>query len=197
MIWAVVLAAGESKRMGRPKLLLPYGKTTIIETVIDRVTASRVDQTLVALGSRWRTLKKQIREYAISTAVNPGYQTGMLSSVQRGIAALPDKCRAAVVVLGDQPDVLPEVINLLIDAYHRGKKGIVVPVYRRKRGHPILIDLKYRREIKTLRPQIGLRELMQRHPQDILEVRVPDSGVLHDIDVPGDYRIALKTEGKR
>ena len=197
MIWAVILAAGESKRMGAPKLLLPYGRTTIIETVITQMTSSSVDTTLVVLGSRWRTIKKLIGKHPVVTAVNPRFRQGMLSSIQRGIAALPRNCRAAVIVLGDQPDIRPGVINNLAEAYRREGKGIVVPVCRGKRGHPVLIDLKYRSEIAALDPEIGLRELLQRHPEDILEVRVPDSDILRDIDMPGDYRKALKVKGKR
>ena len=197
MIWAVILAAGESKRMGAPKLLLPYGRTTIIETVIKRATSSKVDRSLVVLGSHWRTLKELIKKHPVVTAVNPRFKLGMLSSIQRGIAALPRKCRAVVIVLGDQPDIRPGVINLLVEAYRRQGKGIVVPVCRKKRGHPVLIDLKYRSEIAALDPEIGLRELLQRHPEEILEVRVPRSTVLLDVDTPIDYRKALRVKGKR
>jgi molybdenum cofactor cytidylyltransferase len=197
MIWAVILAAGESKRMGAPKLLLPYGRTTIIETVIERATSSNVDRTLVVLGSHWRTLKELIKKHPVASAVNPRFKLGMLSSIQRGIAALPRKCRAVVIVLGDQPDLQPGVINLLIEAYRQQGKGIIVPIYGNKRGHPALIDLKYRDEIAALDPEIGLRELLQRHPEDILEVQIPDSTALLDIDTPVDYRKALRVKEKR
>jgi len=192
MIWAVIPAAGESKRMGGPKLLLPYGRTTIIETVIEKATSSKVDGTLVVLGSHWRTLKELIKKYPVVTCVNSRFTQGMLSSIQRGISALPRDCRAAVIVLGDQPDIRPGVINLLIEVYRRDGKGINVPIYGRKRGHPVLVDLKYKSAIAALDPEIGLRELLQKHPEDILEVRVPSSPVLLDIDTPGDYRKASK-----
>jgi molybdenum cofactor cytidylyltransferase len=193
MIWAMVLAAGESRRMGRPKLLLPYGRTTIIETVIRRVVSSRVDKTLVVLGSRWRTIKKIIDHLPITTAVNPRYKQGMLSSVRRGIAALPRGCRAVVVALGDQPEIRTGVVNHLVRAYQRGKKGIIVPVYRGKRGHPFLLDLRYGKEIAALNPEVGLRELVRKHPEDILEVRMPDANILHDIDNPDDYKKAARS----
>jgi molybdenum cofactor cytidylyltransferase len=196
MIWAVILAAGESRRLGGAKLLLPYGRTTIIETVINKVTSSKVERTLVVLGSHWRTLKELIKKYPVVTAVNPRFKQGMLSSIQRGISALPRNCRAAVVVLGDQPDVRPGVINLLLADYRREGKGIVVPVYGQNRGHPLLVDLKFRNEIAGLNPEVGLRDLLQKHPQDILEVRVPRSSVLLDIDTPEDYRKAKKIKEK-
>jgi molybdenum cofactor cytidylyltransferase len=197
MIWAMILAAGESKRMGLPKLLLPYGRTTIIEAVIRRVVSSRVDEVLVVLGSRWRKIKKQIEHFPVTTAVNLRYKQGMLSSVVRGIAALPRRCRAVVIVLGDQPDVRTGIINRLLRAHRQGKKGIIVPVYRGKRGHPFLIDLKYRTEIAALDPEVGLRELLMKHPEDILEVRVRDVNILQDIDSPDDYRKAAVKSKKR
>jgi molybdenum cofactor cytidylyltransferase len=197
MISAVILAAGKSDRMGAAKLLLPYGRTTIIETVIERVVSSKVDRTAVVLGSHWRTLKELIKKYPVLTAVNLRFKQGMLSSIQRGIAALPQDCRAAVIVLGDQPDIGTGVINRLIDAYHRNDKGIVVPVYGENRGHPVLIDLKFREEIAVLNPEIGLRELLHRHPEEILEVRAPDSCILLDIDTPADYQKALEIKKKR
>jgi molybdenum cofactor cytidylyltransferase len=194
MIWAMILAAGESKRMGRPKLLLPYGRTTIIETVIDRVVSSQVDETLVVLGSRWRTIKQKIEHLPVTTAVNPRYKQGMLSSVVRGIAALPRGCRAVVVALGDQPEIRLGVVNRLLRAYRGGKTGIIVPVYRGKRGHPFLLDLKYRKEIAALNPEVGLRELLQKYPEDILEIQVPDANILQDIDNPADYEKAARSK---
>lgn len=197
MIWAMILAAGESRRMGRPKLLLPYGRTTIIEAVIRRVVSSRVDEVLVVLGSRWRTIKRKIEHLPVTTAVNPRYKQGMLSSVVRGIAALPRRCRAVVIVLGDQPELRPGVVNRLLRAYRQRKKGIIVPVYRGKRGHPFLLDLRYRKEIAALNPEVGLRELLQRHPEDILEILVPDANILYDIDNPDDYKKAARSKIRR
>jgi molybdenum cofactor cytidylyltransferase len=111
----------------------------------------------------------------------------MLSSVRRGLSALPPSARAAAFILADQPEVASSVIDLMIEAYRREKKGIVLPVYRKKRGHPLLIDLKYRREIESLSPDIGLRGLLREHRDDILEVRVSSPAVLKDIDNPDDY----------
>lgn len=196
MIWAVVLGAGESKRIGEPKLLLPYGEKTIIETVIEKTLDSRVDKTLVVLGSKWRKIGRIVKAYDVQIAVNPRFREGMLSSIQRGISALPRSSRAAVIALADQPTLSARVIDSLIEAYSRRKKGLVVPVYRKKRGHPLLIDLKYREEIGKLDPRIGLRQLLQRHPDDILEVKVSSPAVLGDIDTMEDYKKALAGKGR-
>jgi molybdenum cofactor cytidylyltransferase len=187
VIWAIVLAAGESRRMGRPKLLLPYGDRTIIETVVQNVVSSRADRVLVVLGGYRREIEEKIRGFAVKRVINRRYQEGMLSSVRRGLSALPPSARAAAFILADQPEVASSVIDLMIEAYRREKKGIVLPVYRKKRGHPLLIDLKYRREIESLSPDIGLRGLLREHRDDILEVRVSSPAVLKDIDNPDDY----------
>jgi molybdenum cofactor cytidylyltransferase len=191
MIGAVVLAAGESKRMGVPKLLLPYRGATIIEAVLDAVTASGADATLVVLGANRTAIRERIRRFPVSVAVNTRFREGMLSSIQTGISALPRRCRAALVVLGDQPALPPSALDALIDAWNEGRKGIVVPVFGGRRGHPLLLDLKYRREIDGLTPETGLRGLLAAHPEDILEVDVPDGAVLADIDTPDDYRKAV------
>ncbi|MBM3285111.1 MAG: nucleotidyltransferase family protein [Candidatus Aminicenantes bacterium] len=196
MIWAVLLAAGESRRMGEPKLLLPYGEKTILEAVLQNAVASRVDRVLVVLGSRWRRIKNLIREYDVETVINPRFRQGMLTSIQRGIAVLPDACRAAVVVLADQPAIPTEIIDGLIRVYRQKKKGLIVPVYRKKRGHPLLVDLKYRQEISLLEPSFGLRQLLRRHPEDILEVRVSTPSILRDIDDPAAYAKAILKEGR-
>jgi molybdenum cofactor cytidylyltransferase len=191
MIGAVVLAAGESKRMGAPKLLLPYRGATIIEAVLDAVTASGADATLVVLGANRTAVRERIRRFPVSVAVNKRFREGMLSSIQTGISALPRRCRAALVVLGDQPDLPTSVIDALINAWNGGRKGIAVPVFEGRRGHPLLLDLKYRREIDRLKPGTGLRGLLAAHPEDILGVDVPDGAVLADIDTPDDYRKAV------
>ncbi|MEW5901721.1 MAG: nucleotidyltransferase family protein [Acidobacteriota bacterium] len=197
MIWAVVLAAGESRRMGGPKLLLPFGSSTIIETVIRRLLASRVDKLLVVLGASARPIREKIKEFPVKTVLNRRFHRGMLSSVQCGIAALPASAEAAVIALADQPAISPEVLNSLISAYSRKRKRIVVPVYRGERGHPLLLDLNFRREIMALDPAIGLRQLLERHPDDVFEVRISSPAVLHDIDNADDYLSALGRTGRK
>lgn len=192
MIWAIILAAGESRRMGECKLLLPLEEKTIIETVVENVVSSRVDGTLVVLGSKRRRMKSRIQKYAVRITANPYFKKGMLSSVQWGFQELPEETRAALVFLGDQPLISKDVINLILEAFKSHQKGIVVPVRHGSRGHPVLIDTKYRKEIQNLDPKIGLRQLIYSHPEDILEVEVETCpGILSDIDHWQDYEKEL------
>lgn len=192
MVWALILAAGESRRMGAAKLLLPYGGATIIETVIDHVVRSKIDRVLVILGSRERKIRDKIRDLPVSITVNPLFSQGMHSSVQRGFASLPENTRACLVVLGDQPSIPSSVIDAMIDAWEQERKGIVLPVYAGQRGHPILIDMRYRDEVKTLDPGTGLRGLVHDHGTDVLEVEVDTQNILKDIDTKEDYITEMK-----
>jgi molybdenum cofactor cytidylyltransferase len=187
MISAIVLAAGQSKRMGTAKMLLPFGKKTIIESVIDNVRQSKVKEVLVVLGADREKLERQISHLPVKIVFNPKYSTGMLSSVHHGFDQLKPKAKAAVVVLGDQPSLSPSTIDHMIDAFKRTQKGIVLPVYRSRRGHPILIDMKYKEEIQRLNPHVGLRELIHRNSDDIFQLEVGSDSILQDIDTPQDY----------
>ncbi len=192
MIWAMILAAGESKRMGKPKLLLPFGEKTMIETIVSTVVSSKVEQTLVILGSDREKTEEKIKNYPIKIVYNRDFRSGMLSSVQCGFKSLPEETRAVLVVLGDQPKISTTVINKLIDAYKSSGKGIVLPAYKKERGHPVLIDVKYGEEVENLSPEVGLRGTVYNHPEDILEVEVETLSIFQDIDSESDYKRELK-----
>lgn len=197
MIQAVILAAGKSERMGSVKPLLPWGKRTLIEAIIDRVARSRAKKVLIVLGAARDDIEPVIAKHDLRTVFNPDFARGMLSSIQRGLEAVPRDARAVLFFLGDQPAPSAAIINRLIDAYEKTGKGIVLPVCGGRRGHPVLIDLKYRNEIRALDPGIGLRQLVRNHPEDILEVRTRSPRVLHDIDTPEDYERALASRRRR
>ncbi len=198
MICAIVLAAGESRRMGTQKLLLPFGSCTVIETIVRTALESSVEETLVVLGADREKVKEVLQSYPLTFAVNENYRSGMLSSVQAGFRALPGGTRAAVVMLGDQPSVSREIVDGLVRAYKDGTRGIIVPVHGGRRGHPVLIDAGYKSEILGLDPAIGLQQLVRGHPEDVLEVPVEAAGILKDLDRPGDYRKETgRTPGKK
>jgi molybdenum cofactor cytidylyltransferase len=195
MIWAMILAAGESKRMGKPKLLLPFGEKTMIETIVETVVSSKVEQTLVILGSDREKTEEKIKNYPVKIVYNRDFRSGMLSSVQCGFKSFPAETRAVLVVLGDQPKISTTVINKLIDVYKSSGKGIVLPVYKKERGHPVLIDVKYGEEVENLSPEVGLRGTVYNHPEDILEVDVETLSIFQDIDSESDYKREVEKKG--
>jgi len=191
MIWAMILAAGESKRMGEPKLLLPYGEKTIIEAVIGNVVQSKAEDILVVLGSDREKIEEKIKDLPVKVVFNPNFREGMLSSAQTGFQTLPEDTQCVLVFLGDQPAIPHDIIDKVIDAYNRTKKGIVLPVYEGNRGHPVLIDMKYKGEVKKLSADLGLRGVVYSHPEDIQEVEVETPSILRDIDDEDDYEREL------
>jgi len=191
MIWTIILAAGESRRMARPKLLLPFGEKTIIETVLDNAVSSKANYTLLVTGGFREKIKQKTKGFPAITVFNPDYMRGMLSSVQMGFRSLPEGAQAAVVLLGDQPSISHTVIDKIIDAYSSSSKGILLPTYKKKRGHPVLFDMKYKSEIAALSPKVGLRGIVYGHPNDVFEVPVTTSSILRDIDNMQDYKREL------
>lgn len=188
MICAIVLAAGESRRMGCQKLLLPFGKTTVIGHVVDELLRSALDAVYVVVGHERNRISDQLSRRSMTIVTNPNYKLGMLSSVRCGLQALPQQCEKVLVALGDQPAITSELVNQMIQSSSATNKGILVPLYRGKRGHPILFSIRYRDEIMTSFDNVGLRGLLQAHPDDIFQLSVSTPAILSDIDCPEDYR---------
>lgn len=190
-IWAVILGAGESKRMKTQKLLLPFDGKTMIERVIENVMQSDVDHTLVVIGSNREEILGVIGNLPVSHCYNDNYKQGMLSSVKYGVKALPANYDAVLVFLGDQPMIPKEAVNMVIDTYRNSNKGIVIPTFRKKRGHPLLIDRRYLEEIERLEEKEGLRGLAIKFADDVLEVETNMPGILRDIDTREEYETAI------
>ena len=186
-IWGMILAAGESKRMKTRKLLLPFYGSTMIEKVIANVNSSEIKNILLVLGSGREEILEVIKSLPVKHCYNENFTQGMLSSVKCGFRSLPGSMSAVLIFLGDQPRIPGHIVKKVIRAYQESGKGILMPVYKQKRGHPILIDCRYRDEIERLDEQEGLRSLSKRFPDDVLEVEVDDDGILRDIDTREEY----------
>jgi len=186
-VTAVVLAAGESSRMGRNKLLLPWGETTVLARTLANVEASVAHDLVVVTGHERERIVPLAAMAGVATVHNHDYAQGMLSSVQVAVRALPAASEAILVVLGDQPMVAPASINRLLTAYAGSAAGLVAPVYNGRRGNPVLIDRRYFDELLALPPDDAPRALLGRHANDLLAVPVDDEAILYDLDRPEDY----------
>lgn len=191
-IWAIVLAAGKSTRMKQQKLLMPFNGKTIVETVISKIIPVLKSNIMVVLGSNRAEIEEKINHFPIESCFNINYEEGMLSSVVCGFNLLPDDAAAALIFLSDQPQIDTEVIRAVIKEWEHSGKGMVIPTFKGKRGHPVLIETKYKKEINRLDPEKGLRQLMQKFPQDIAEVEVSKEEILRDIDTPADYHFEIE-----
>ena len=187
MLSAILLAAGKSQRMGKLKQLMPFGESTILEQTIDNLLNSAADETIVVLGHKAEEITKTIATKPIKIIVNPNYGEGMSTSIIAGLNLVSGQAQAVMLALGDQPLVDSQTINRLIAEFSRHDKGIAVPTYRGKRGHPVIFAIKYKAELLKLKGDIGAREIIRHHPDDVLEVAVASESVIADIDTRDDY----------
>jgi CTP:molybdopterin cytidylyltransferase MocA len=144
MISAILLAAGESNRMGQPKQLMPFGQSTIVERTIDNLLNSAVSETIVALGYRDEEIRRTIAGKPVKLVINPDYQQGMSASIIAGLKQIDKKARAVLIALGDQPFVDSQTISSLVEAFIANNRGIIIPVYQGKEEIPLssLLSIK-------------------------------------------------------
>ena len=199
MISAILLAAGESKRMGRPKQLLAWQGKTLLQHVLENLIHSNADEIILVLGHEAEAIRKSLTEFQIKIVINPDYQQGMASSLRQGLLAMDPTSEAFLVMLADQPGIGPEIMNRMIRDFQRAdpKRGIVRPVYRGLRGHPVLIGVRYLEEALQLQGDVGARQILVNHPEDILEIDVDQDVVLKDIDTPEEYQKYMNQAGPR
>jgi len=188
MISALVLAAGESKRMGQPKMLLPWGKTTVIGKVIFTLFQAGLTDVCVVTGGNYTGVKEALAEYNSKLVFNPDYADGeMLTSVKVGLKEIEGASEAALIVLGDQPQIEAGVVKIVMDSYLSARPKIVVPSYQMHRGHPWLIDHALWNEITVLSPPNTLRDYLIQNQGIISYVNVNTPSILQDLDTPREY----------
>jgi molybdenum cofactor cytidylyltransferase len=188
MVCAIVLAAGQSRRMGTQKLVLPFAGSTVVARVVDALLGAAVDLGVVVIREGDVQVRAALGHRRLSFVENPDRGGDMLSSVRCGLRALPPTARTIVVAPGDQPSLEPELIRQLLAAFRAGGRGILVPVCRGRRGHPLVFTARFRDEVLNSHDGTGLRGLLQDHPADLLEWPTHDAAVLEDLDTPADYQ---------
>lgn len=193
---AIVLAAGLSSRMGQPKPLLKWGGQTVIETIVRRLLPLRFADVVVVTGHQADQVKAVLKDLEVRTVYNKNYASGeMLSSLQVGLKALDPSIAACLVFLSDQPQINPRLINDVLIAYAEGRGTIVAPSFNHRRGHPILIDRRYWRELLELPNGRAPRDVINAYPSETAYVLTHDENILTDMDTPEQYQAALKRAG--
>jgi molybdenum cofactor cytidylyltransferase len=189
MISAIILAAGQSRRMGQPKMLLPWGKLTVIEQVIITFLGAGIEDILVVTGGVRELVEKVIEPYPVQKIYNSNYEAGeMLSSLQLGLRALSNRVEATLIGLGDQPQVQERTVRLVCETYRKSQSRLVVPSFQMRRGHPWLVARPLWNEILALRPFESPRDFLNRQAADINYVEVETSSISADLDTPEDYQ---------
>ena len=188
MISAILLGAGESKRMGVDKLSLPWGRKTVLEHCFKALLRSNVEELVIVLSGRNKEVKNLFQGEKVRIVMNSHPEKGMSISIQRGLQAIHPYCQGILIALGDQPFLKTRTINALILAFDHRKEGIIVPSFRGRWGHPVIFHRKYKKELLRLKGDVGGRSIIERHPEDVRLVPVKSIGVVKDVDTWQDYK---------
>ncbi len=186
---AIVLAAGRSRRMGAFKPLLPFGEQTVIDACIHGLRVGGAETVVVVVGddSKAEELRQHLSNSEVTLAINPDPASEMSDSIACGVRQLPAEMRATLITPADHPAVPSEVVATLIAEWQKGAQ-LVVPTYSGRGGHPVLVDMQFRKELTNLDRQRGLRGLFQAHPGAVSRPTVNTNLIARDMDTWDDYR---------
>ena len=184
---AIILAAGQSKRMGAFKPLLPFGKQSVIKSCIQYLEDGGVESIVVVLGHRSDDVRKHLADTSVSFAFNPDPQSEMGASIAAGVGELPSNARATLIALVDYPAIPSSVVSALIAAWAQGSR-LVKPTSNGRGGHPVLVDLSLRDELLSLNPKLGLKGLFDKQSGEVNRLEVDSPYIARDIDTWDDYR---------
>ena len=187
MISGILLAAGESRRMSKPKLLLPWKKTTILEEVVDSYLKSALSELIVVVGASKESIKEVLQSKPVRIVENPLYRQGMSTSIRAGVLAASLEAEGYCIGLGDQPLITTKAIDRLISSFLKDRTGIAVLSYQRKRGHPVIFSSAFRDALCSLTGDLGGRTIIEKYPSKVKYVEAGSEAVLADIDTPEDY----------
>jgi len=198
MVSGILLGAGESKRMGVNKLLLPWKRKTVFEHCLDTLLGSTLKEVIVVLGGPSKVFKDALEKRTAladrggKVAINPYYRRGMSSSIRRGIKVVDPRSQGILIALGDQPFLKTRTVNAIIHAFEQGKGQIIVPSFRGKKGHPVIFHRRFKKELLELRGDRGGRSILLKYPDSIKTFRVKSEGVLKDLDTWQAYKNGLR-----
>ena len=193
MISAVILAAGESRRMGKQnKLLLPVGGEALLVKLVKSVCASDVGQVLVVIGHEAEKIRRKLKELPLSFVYNPNFSEGMTTSIKSGVKEVSRDCDGFLICLADMPLINTSDINKLIHAYVQNrikeKRLIVVPVFQGQRGNPVLFSSEFRNDILDYKKESGCRGIIMNYPESVKEIEMDNDNMLLDVDTLEDYQ---------
>ncbi len=188
----IILAAGASTRMGRPKQLLLYQGRSFVQSAAEMAIASVCEPVVVVLGANAEQIRSQVNQLPVNIVENLNWACGMSSSINSGIQflnSLSQKIEAVVIILCDQPFLSTQVINQLVNAYHSTKKAIIASEYAGTLGVPALFSERFFSELTTLKENAGAKKVIHNHLDQVFSIPFPQGNI--DIDTPKDYEQLL------
>jgi molybdenum cofactor cytidylyltransferase len=198
MISAILLGAGESKRMKMNKLSLPWGRETVFEHCFNTLLRSKVREIIVVLNKQNEEMKDWFDKRSASTTkkvkvtVNPRYRRGMSTSIHKGLEVMDPRSEGILISLGDQPLLRTRTINVILRAFQQRREGIVVPSFKGMKGHPVIFHRMFRKELLRLRGDTGGKPILLRYSKQIKTIPVRSEGIIKDIDTREAYQQALR-----
>jgi len=192
----IILAAGQSSRMGAFKPLLPFGKQTVIEACVDYLHSGGVETIVVVLGHNADQVRARLKDASVLFALNSDPSSEMAESIRCGLEMLPANTHATLIALVDHPAVPSHVVKTLIDEWRHGAQ-LIIPTWQDRGGHPVLVDLHWRDDLKRLDPSGGLKSFFHQHPDAVRRAPVGSPYVARDMDTWDDYtRLHLDVFGQ-
>ena len=191
IVSGLILAAGRSSRLGRPKQLLPVGDLPLLAHVLRNAAASTLDEVVLVLGHEAAAIAAAVGDWGQRTVVNHDYADGQSTSLRAGLAALRPATQAVLVLLGDQPQVSPRVIDAVIAGFRASGGPIVVPTYGGRTGNPVLFARSLFPELARVAGDEGARRIVRAQEAEIVAVPVSDGPPPRDIDTEEDYAALL------
>lgn len=193
-IGVVILAAGLSKRMGRPKMLMAWKESTVIQSVVNSYLAAGLMEINVVIGGCRKELESLLKELPVQLIYNPKFENGeMLDSLKIGINSLSKNIQAAMIALGDQPRIESKDISKVIDGYLNTNSRLIVPSFKMRRGHPWIVEKSLWHGLLNLELPDTLREFLKENSKEIHYIDIDNPSILMDMDTLEDYE-RLKNE---
>jgi molybdenum cofactor cytidylyltransferase len=182
------MAAGQSCRMGQPKMVLPWGQTTVIARVAEVLLEAALAEVIVVTGGSNTDVETALQHLPVQTTFNPRYaDNDMLHSLQVGLGMHHENIQATLVALGDQPQIEIETVRALAEAYQETGSPLIIPSFNNRRGHPWLLSRSFWPEMLALRAPVTLRDFLNQHRDQIHYLTVTTPSILKDLDTPADY----------
>lgn len=191
-VTGIVLGAGGSRRLGRPKQLLPYGGVTLLDHTVNTARACGFDQIVVPIGGASDEVRARVDLSGADVVVNYAFGEGCSSSIAAALDTVDDRCEVLVLMLGDQPGVTPATVRGLLD--QRGDAPLAVCRYEDGRGHPFAFDRSVFGDLADLHGDKGVWKLLDQRSDDVVEVPIAGKVPL-DVDTPEDYEAVLAEAG--
>jgi len=189
VIAGLILAAGESSRMGTPKATLAYRGRTFLERIVQALREGGLERLVVVLGHQAEDIQRQIKIETAQVVINPDYRSGQTSSLQAGLRALiADDLEAVLLCLVDHPAVSAETVRRIVAAFRQSGAPVVIPTYHGRRGHPALIGRQVFEELLALAGDAGADSVVRKYRPATQFVEVEDEGIIMDVDDPEAYQ---------